>query len=297
MAVFGMTKKHQVLQVTAVMTLVGTLILIGVHHFDGQVTFLVQPALKTICPESNGPEWTDRMSAEELMEYFRWGNQTSCKLVHDFGGQILGTHPSGVDGQKAVCLDPGVAPPQADCIVYSFGISNEWSFDEWMEKYGCQVFAFDPSMTDQKDQFDHSPGVHFYKLGLGVRDETIGGSGWKIRTLQTIYRMLNHEATNRIIDYLKMDIEYNEWAVLPNLVQSGMLSKVRQMGIEIHLPSQEPLSKYQELANILRDLEDRHGMIRFDSKANPWYRGNFTQLGLSGSFGYEIAWYNTKLSK
>jgi hypothetical protein len=46
-----------------------------------------------------------------------------------------------------------------------------------MSAYGCQVYAFDPSMAGQ-DHYDHYPGhVHFYKWGLGdlwwaSRDQT-----------------------------------------------------------------------------------------------------------------------------
>ena len=246
--------------------------------------------------EKPSSRWTDNMTAQQIMDYFSWANKSSCSISQDFGGHLFDeANLRGIDGQKAVCIDPGVAPKSGDCLVYSFGIDNEWSFDEWMEKYGCQVFSFDPSMNTS-DHFDHSPGVHFFRLGLGARDETVSQSGWKMHTLRTIYRMLSHEADKKIIDYLKIDIEENEWTVLPNLAQSGMLSKVRQMGVEIHLPSQEPLKKYQELANILRNLEDSHGFIRFDSKRNPWYKGDFTQLGISGSFGYEIAWYNRQFS-
>ena len=78
------------------------------------------------------------MTPEQIIEYFLWTNQTSCKLSHDFGGKML-QNPSGFDGQKAVCLDLEVAPKAGHCIVYSFGINYEWSFDEAMESYGCQV--------------------------------------------------------------------------------------------------------------------------------------------------------------
>jgi hypothetical protein len=62
----------------------------------------------------------------------------------------------------------------------------------------------------------------------------------------------------------------------------------------IHLPDDEPIENYRAKAKILRSLE-LMGMVRFDSKYNPWYKGDFVQLKLQGSFGYEIAWYNSKL--
>ena len=106
----------------------------------------------------------EEMSAVELMKYFSWSNSSSCKLAHDFGGKMM-ANPSGLDGQKAVCIQPpSVAPPPGSCTVYSIGINNEWSFDDDMELYGCSVYSFDPSMKDEEDQFDRSSKLHFYKI-------------------------------------------------------------------------------------------------------------------------------------
>jgi len=242
------------------------------------------------------PSWMnlkpEEMSAKEIMDYFSWSNSSSCQLSHDFGGKMM-VNPSGLDGQKAVCIQPkSVAPPPGSCIVYSIGINNEWSFDDAMEKYGCTVYAFDPSMKDAKDQFNRSSGIHFYKIGLGAQNETTNSKGWKTLSLGSIRRLLGHQ--DRVIDYLKLDIEFGEWDVLPELMKSGELNQVRQLGIEIHLPKSGSLKKHQSLAGIIWSLERVYGMIRFDSKANPWYSGIFWLLPFQGSYGYEIAWYNKK---
>ena len=136
------------------------------------------------------------------------------------------------DGQKAVCLIPhSVAPDPSSCLVYSFGIDNDWSFDETMEKYGCEVYSFDPSIEDVQDKFDHSPKIHFYKIGLGPKNTT-NDKGWKIMNLESIRNMLGHN--NRIIDYLKIDIETAEWSVLPQIMETGQLDSVKHMVLEIH---------------------------------------------------------------
>ncbi|KAK4297607.1 hypothetical protein Pmani_029983 [Petrolisthes manimaculis] len=49
------------------------------------------------------------------------------------------SNTSFYDGDKWICYDPGLAPDPENCLVYSFGIGNEWSFDDAMAKYGCQV--------------------------------------------------------------------------------------------------------------------------------------------------------------
>lgn len=237
---------------------------------------------------------SDTLTGTQIMDYFLWSNRPSCRLVHDFGGTML-IKPSGMDGQKSVCIDPEVAPQADECLVYSFGINNEWSFDELMSEYGCQVYAFDPSMG--MDHQDHEPGnVHFYNWGLGDRDKHDSDYNWTIRSLSSIYEELSIRHGRKIIDYLKMDIEYAEWQVLPQMISSGMLSNIRQMGMEIHLVEDAPLEKYRELAKLLRSMENM-GMVRFDSEYNPWFRGDFIELQLwNQSQGYEIAWYNGNLS-
>jgi hypothetical protein len=92
-----------------------------------------------------------------------------------------------------------------------------------------------------------------------------------------------------------MDIEGSEWKVLPDVIKTGMLSKIRQLGLEIHLPDDYPLDGFRKLIRHVRALESM-GMVRFDSKYNPWYISNFTHLQLVNQpAGYEIAWYNSKL--
>lgn len=44
-----------------------------------------------------------------------------------------------LDGEKWICYDSNLAPNPNDCLVYSFGINDEWSFDDALDQYGCQV--------------------------------------------------------------------------------------------------------------------------------------------------------------
>ena len=107
-----------------------------------------------------------------------------------------------------------VAPPAGGCLVYSEGINGEWSFDEAMASYVCQVYAFDPPMTF--GDHDHTPAIHFYNLGFNSRDYT-NGNGWCFRTLWSTYELLKGGHGDQIIDYFKLDIEFDEWIVTPNI--------------------------------------------------------------------------------
>ncbi|KAL5013290.1 hypothetical protein ScPMuIL_007560 [Solemya velum] len=49
------------------------------------------------------------------------------------------------DGGWEVCEDAQYRP-ERPCLVYSFGIANDFSFDDGIEKrYGCEVHSFDPT--------------------------------------------------------------------------------------------------------------------------------------------------------
>lgn len=74
---------------------------------------------------------------------------------------------AGIDGQKSVCLDPGLAPPPGICVVYSFGLSDDWSFESAMALYGCDVYAFDPSLQFPKMP-NNSQRIHYFNIGLGT---------------------------------------------------------------------------------------------------------------------------------
>lgn len=265
-----------------------------------------------------GIDWTlhrvDELTMEQIITYVEWSNSSSCRLSHDFGGNVIFT--AGVDGQKAVCLDPAVRPERAsgawppvtkkkfnECLVYSFGIKNEWSFDEAMEALGCRVYAFDPSMN--RTRHDHTSKIHFYDLGLSDRDEQRLDDkdvkkNWTMKSLDSIYRnLLGHGG--KIIDYLKIDIERDEWIVLPQILSSGMMDHVRQMGVEIHLLSptgNNTLDGIRQNIKILKSLED-YGLVRFDSKFNLWSNDLkiIDNAEWWGYDAYELVWYNSKLAR
>jgi Methyltransferase domain len=245
----------------------------------------------TNCSQNPVEDWNsisaDQMSNEQMLRYLHWSNSQSCSMAYDFGGVVVALKPRAIDGQKTVCMDPGVVPESTDCLVYSFGINNEWSFDRMFEHFGCQVYAFDPSMylTDR----DVSMRIHFFKLGLSGADTDHGPMNWKLRTLDAIYRTLQQKHGPKVIDYLKIDIEGSEWSSLQQILQSGMLDKVKQLGVEVHFTLSLP--EFRDGIRILKALED-YGMVRFSSRANIWTKQPI--LGLVDYTAYEITWYNSK---
>ena len=250
-----------------------------------------------------------QIPTEKILDYFLWTNRAVCPMVNYFGGVIgrrlanstvlVGDQTSdriapisGLDGHYAVCFDPiPVAPHPDRCTAYSFGIRNDWSYDEMMERFGCQVFSFDPTL--ERPAFERSPKNHFFDTALDDEDR-----GPKNLTLKSIYEKLKAHHGEVIIDHVKIDIEGSEWRILPEIIRSGMLDKLKQLAVEVHLDRNQSDAEYfHRMAGVVQSLEDA-GMVRFDSYYNFWTYTNFPGLGnRTGYYAYIMAWYNSKYTE
>ncbi|XP_070555793.1 uncharacterized protein [Ptychodera flava] len=159
--------------------------------------------------------------------------------------------PFPEDGGYDVCFDVDIKP--GNCIVYSVGIRNMWSFDDAMANYGCNVYCFDPFNGLKTHR--RSERVMFYDIALcgddeeerkfEIHDTALCGDdeGERIfigkhppvrcRTLESLKKMLHHE--KEVIDVLKFDIEGSEFECLPQMIESGVLASVKQLVFEIHM--------------------------------------------------------------
>ena len=241
-------------------------------------------------------EMTDR----EMVHYIYLSNSSSCRIIHDYGGKLAKFYNGfgeivnlqSIDGQKSVCMEPDLVPKLNNCVIYSVGVSDDWTFDDAMSKFGCQIYAFDPSLN--KSSYDRTPQIHFYNFGIGAEDvERDPATGWKLMTLQSIHRMLQPLHGDVPIDYLKMDIEWAEWDVLPQIIRSGMLGKVKQFGLEIHFEDEMPTDELKKRLKVIKSLEES-GMIRFASRPNIHTDGILENHDTFMCF--ELAWYNSKFT-
>ncbi|XP_050723077.1 uncharacterized protein LOC127001882 isoform X2 [Eriocheir sinensis] len=219
--------------------------------------------------------------------------QPLCHNVLSVGG--LFSWKTGVLADaRDVCMDPDVAPRSKDCVVYSFGVRDKWGFEEDMEDMGCEVFAFDPSMTT--GNHNHSSNIHFYNLGLTASSAatvtTRHGQVWRLFPLAEVMARLAHNTT--AIDYLKLDIGGDEWQVLKETAKNNRhtLTNLRQLGVEVHLEDALKDPKlYTLFLETLEDLESL-GFQLFSSRATQRRGWSYQEPLLQGrqvSLHYDLA--------
>ncbi len=149
------------------------------------------------------------------------------------------------------CVAPeGLSPAS---LVYCAGVGEEISFDlELIERFGAEVHAFDPTPRSIRwiasralpdrfvfhdyglADFDgtthfHAPENSAYVSHTMLRRGQINAPvAARVHRLPSIMKMLEHSK----IDVLKMDIEGAEYAVLADLLASGI--RPRQILVEFH---------------------------------------------------------------
>ncbi|KAI8772248.1 uncharacterized protein LOC106077907 [Biomphalaria glabrata] len=187
------------------------------------------------------------------------------------------------DGGWEICDDPDVRPSDP-CIIYSFGINYDFSFDDDAAKvYGCHVYSFDPSMSKEKDQYDRSPNVHFYKIGLDGKTY-VNDKKWPLFTFKDICAKLKHE--NSSLDVVKMDIEHSEWSALPQIAASGQLADVKQLLLEYHI-NQQSRDYILPRLKALQQVE-RAGFRKFYVHKNPACKVNVRGIPVVRTACYEV---------
>ena len=92
--------------------------------------------------------------------------ETNCMVTKKFGGN-WNPGMKIVDGQKPVCLDKLYQDLQiGNCLVYSFGVGDEFSFELAMADLGCTVRAFDLNIDTKDNRFVTHPNITFSLTGL-----------------------------------------------------------------------------------------------------------------------------------
>eukprot|EP01012_Entosiphon_sulcatum_P005819 TRINITY_DN12667_c0_g1_i2.p1 TRINITY_DN12667_c0_g1~~TRINITY_DN12667_c0_g1_i2.p1 ORF type:complete len:346 (+),score=70.34 TRINITY_DN12667_c0_g1_i2:24-1040(+) len=139
------------------------------------------------------------------------------------------------DGGYTLCLDQPLTAPSTSCTAYSFGIGQDWSFDEDLSGQ-CYVHAFDPTLLKKNATILRYQGrqIDFRKWGI-TQDGRVflhrGVTPVKTKTLAATMQALGH---NRL-DVLKLSIDEGEWEVLASLRGGGHGNGTALLGLVSHL--------------------------------------------------------------
>ena len=133
------------------------------------------------------------------------------------------------DGSIFVCMDGILKDIQnKECLIYSLGVADDWSFEDTMDDLGCTVYAFDGSVDAPERRGEN---IHFEKVWVEYKNI----EAENIISLPSLIAKNGH--TNTKISFLKIDIEGNELKGLPHWLHDGALSNVQQIAMEFHLNS------------------------------------------------------------
>ncbi|KAH9488116.1 hypothetical protein Btru_065345 [Bulinus truncatus] len=202
-------------------------------------------------------EVLQQMSHMEVQDFYhRYINspQATCNSVVRMG--------KVTDGGWELCDDPLYKPIKGDCLVYSYGINFDFSFDQDMITYGCDVHAFDPSMKTAPAVYQSQ--LYFHATGVGAHNITVNNpttGWWQLYTIAQHRRQHHHLPHQRQLDIVKMDVEGYEHETLMLALDDGSLDDVRQLAFETHVswsstdPTKEEYIKY---LGLLRKVYD-HG--------------------------------------
>lgn len=140
------------------------------------------------------------------------------------------------------------------CIIYSFGVSIDISFEEEMlQRTHCDIFAFDPTVSKLPLPLLHSK-EEWYALQrkrlilTKVALAEHSGSSEVFGLTENLYDIM-HRLGHSYIDVLKIDIEGSEWDLMKSLFPMHTHSKshkfpVGQLLIELHYGSMKETHEF-----------------------------------------------------
>jgi len=144
-------------------------------------------------------------------------------------------------------------------VAYSFGISDDVSWDAVMAARGYEIFMYDPTI-------DALPATnlkfHFFKQGIAGTDNPKRS----LNTPEHFIGVNGHADCDDMI--LKMDVEGAEWSFLAT-VASDTLSRFDQMTFEFHSLTQP---KSQTAMNVvlacLKKINQTHSLVHLHANNN-----------------------------
>jgi len=165
------------------------------------------------------------------------------------------------DGGKWVCGFLERVARKSPCLIYSFGIGEETTFEEEIlqRTTDCTIRMFDHTIQLPPLLVQKYPGRAFW-YPLGISNETSD----RMRTLKNIMDANRDES----IDVLKIDTEGAEWDSLRQVLKDFPNTlPFSQLLLEIHLAQRSDTGKARFFLDFSKTLEDA-GLRIFHSELN-----------------------------
>ena len=135
--------------------------------------------------------------------------RVGCEREITLGGSSFPSSDGGREGAWTFSLDDtrlAARMRAGSCVVYSFGVRDDYSFEAAVSRLGCEVWAFDPNVSAFGRTRDLAPNVHFERSGIaraGAADATTSGA--PLRSLGDIMKSLGRKIS--LSNYLGKNYE------------------------------------------------------------------------------------------
>ena len=151
------------------------------------------------------------------------------------------------DGGKWIC-DPHRITEQDECLVYSIGSNNDFSFEQSvLDNIGhhCEIHTFDfgnfsagaAKLGYRLHKGENKRAVIYHQIGLGADEPP------KYKSLKTVVNELGHN--NRTVDIFKIDCEGCEWSTAKHWFEADIT--LRQIQIELHKSNPKTTPEFFDL--------------------------------------------------